>query len=317
MNHRLRGLQAILPALIGLAIVTATFSILAWDTFVSVGNARTVLAQYAGLAIAAVGMTFVIVSGGIDLSVGSTAALASVMAAKVLNQTGSPALALAAGLGTGLVVGLANGLLVSAVRITPFVATLGTLGAARGFAKWQAGDQTVRVTGLGWLEELSAKTPKPAWLLLPPSALVAAAVALAAAFLLRNTVFGVHVYAVGSSEPTARLCGVRVGRTKLVVYLLSGLCAGLAGTLLFARVSVGDPTGAPGMELAVVAAVVIGGASLSGGEGRIAGSALGALMLGFLANGCNLRGWSNSIQEIITGGIIALAVAIDAWRHRR
>ena len=110
---------------------------------------------------------------------------------------------------------------------------------------------------------------------------------------------------------------MRVGRTKLLVYLISGLCAGLAGVLLFARVNVGDPTGAPGMELAVVAAVVIGGASLTGGEGRIAGSVLGALMLGFLANGCNLKGWSNSIQEIITGGIIALAVAIDAWRHRR
>lgn len=314
---RRRDLQAILPAIIGLAIVGLTFALLAPDTFLSLANGRTVLAQYAGLAIAAVGMTFVIVSGGIDLSVGSTTALASVTTALVLSATGSATLAFAAGLLTGVGVGLINGLLVSVVRITPFVATLGTLGAARGFAKWLAHDQTVRVADPGWLPDLSAKTPSPSWLLVPPSALLALAVALVAAFVLRNTIFGVHVYAVGSSEPTARLCGVRVGQTKLVVYLISGLCAGLAGLLLFARVGVGDPTGAPGMELAVVAAVVIGGASLTGGEGRIAGSVLGALMLGFLANGCNLRGWSNSIQEIITGGIIALAVAIDAWRHRR
>ena len=314
---RLRDFQAVLPALIGLAVVALTFASLAPETFLSVGNARTVLAQYAGLAIAAIGMTFVIVSGGIDLSVGSTAALASVTTASALQATGSPTAAIAVGLGTGLAVGLVNGLLVSAVRITPFVATLATLGAARGFAKWWAGDQTVRVAELGWLPDLSAKVPTPSWLFLPPSAILAVGVALLAAFTLRNTILGVHVYAVGSSEPTARLCGVRVGRTKLLVYLISGLCAGLAGVLLFARVNVGDPTGAPGMELAVVAAVVIGGASLTGGEGRIAGSVLGALMLGFLANGCNLKGWSNSIQEIITGGIIALAVAIDAWRHRR
>jgi ribose transport system permease protein len=314
---RKRDIIELLPALIGLAVVALTFSLLVPETFLTIPNARTVLAQYSGLAIATIGMTFVIVSGGIDLSVGSTAALASVTTAMVLATTASPTLALITGLATGAGVGLVNGLLVSVVRIPPFVATLGTLGAARGFAKWLANDQTVRVADGGWIGELSAKTPTPSWLLLPPSALVALLVAASAALLLRNTVFGVHVYAVGSSEPTARLCGVRVGRTKLFVYLLSGLCAGLAGLCLFARVSVGDPTGAPGMELAVVAAVVIGGASLSGGEGRIAGSALGALMLGFLANGCNLRGWSNSIQEIITGGIIALAVAIDAWRHRR
>ncbi len=314
---RARDIAAVLPALIGIVLVFLTFALLVPETFLSVGNGRTVLAQYAGLLIAATGMTFVIVSGGIDLSVGSTAALASVTTAMTLARTGSPSAAAAVGMATGLGVGLVNGLLVSGLRITPFVATLGTLGAARGFAKWLANDQTVRVADPGWLPDLSAKVPSPAWLLLPPSALLALAVALLAAFVLRNTIFGIHVYAIGSSEATARLCGVRVARTKLVVYLIAGLCAGLAGVLLFARVGVGDPTGAPGMELAVVAAVVIGGASLTGGEGRIAGSMLGGLMLAFLANGCNLRGWSNSIQEIITGGIIALAVAIDAWRHRR
>lgn len=312
----LRELRAVAPALIGLVVVVLLFSVLAPDTFLSAMNARTVLAQYAGLAIAAVGMTFVIVSGGIDLSVGSTAALASVASALALRSTESPAVAIAVGVATGAFVGCANGALVSVVRINPFVATLATLGAARGLAKWLASDMTVRVRDPGWLEGLSAKVPSPAWLILPPSALLVLAVALVAAAVLRNTVFGVHIHAVGSSEATARLCGVRVGHTRFRVYALSGICAGLAGVLLFSRVGVGDPTGAGGMELAVIAAVVIGGASLAGGEGRITGSVLGALMLGALANGCNLRGWSNAIQEIITGGIIALAVAIDVWRHR-
>ena len=123
--------------------------------------------------------------------------------------------------------------------------------------------------------------------------------------------------AIGSNEATARLCGVRVERTKRIVYAISGLCAGIAGTLLYARLTVGDPTGAIGMELQVVAAVVIGGASLSGGEGTILGTVLGALLLSVMANGCSLLGISNAAQEMLTGAIIVAAVAIDAWRHRR
>jgi ribose transport system permease protein len=299
----------------GLVVVAIVFGSAVPELFFTTGNVRTVLAQNAALLLGAVGMTFVIVSGGIDLSVGSVMALSSVTTALVLRATGEPYAALAAGAGVGLAVGLVNGCLVALLRIPPFIATLGTLGAARGLAKAIAGNERVAADP-EWLAGLAARVPTPSWLLVAPSVWIALFAAIAAGLVLRNTVFGVHVHAVGSSEATARLCGVRVERTKLLVYAISGLCAGVAGSLLFARLTVGDPTGAFGMELAVVAAVVIGGASLKGGEGRIAGSVLGALMLGFLASGCNLRGWSNAIQEIITGGIIVLAVALDAWRHR-
>ncbi len=314
--NRLRELRPLLGPIAGLALVAIVFGLSVPDIFLTTTNARTVLVQNAALLLGAVGMTFVIISGGIDLSVGSVMALSSVVTALVLKSGHSPGVAALAGACTGLSVGLLNGLLVTTLRIAPFIATLGTLGAARGFAKWLAANERVAADP-GWLGEMTAKTPTPAWLVIAPSVWVALLAAALAALVLRNTVFGVHVYAVGSSEPTAHLCGVRVHRTKLLVYAISGLCAGVAGTLLFARLTVGDPTGAFGMELAVVAAVVIGGASLTGGEGRVAGSVLGALMLGFLASGCNLRGWSNAIQEIITGAIIVLAVALDAFRHRR
>ncbi|MDZ4755405.1 MAG: ABC transporter permease [Phycisphaerae bacterium] len=311
-----RAWQPLLGPIAGLAIVAIVFGASVPDVFLSSMNMRTVLVQNAALILGAVGMTFVIIAGGIDLSVGSVMALSSVTTALVLKSTGSPGTAALCGVLTGLAIGIINGLLVAGLRIAPFVATLGTLGAARGLAKWLAQNERVAADP-GWLGEMTVKLPVPSWLLIAPSVWVALLTAVLAAIVLRNTVFGVHAQAIGSSEPTARLCGVRVLRTKVLVYAISGLCAGTAGTLLFARLTVGDPTGAFGMELAVVAAVVIGGASLRGGEGTIAGSVLGALMLGLLASGCNLRGWSNAIQEVITGGIIVLAVAIDAWPRER
>jgi ribose transport system permease protein len=275
--------------------------------------------QYAGLVIAVVGMTLVIVSGGIDLSVGSVAALASVVTALALERGASPGVAACAGVLTGLVAGAANGALVGRWRIAPFIATLGTMGIARGLAKWLANNQTVRVKDeqIGWLDALTASTPTPSWLVVAPSVWIAFAISVIGAILLRRTVFGVHVTAIGSSEATARLCGVRVERTKWIVYSVAGICAGIAGALLFARLTVGDPTAAIGFELQVVAAVVIGGASLAGGEGTISGAVSGALLLGFLVQGCNLLGVSSAAQEMLTGAIIVAAIALDAWRSRR
>ncbi|MDZ4830659.1 MAG: ABC transporter permease [Phycisphaerae bacterium] len=316
---RLRG---IVGPLIGFALL---FAFVAWSdpsalsALVAPGNVRTVLVQYAGLMIAVVGMTLVIVSGGIDLSVGSVAALSSVVTALALSRGASPTVAALAGIATGVTFGCLNGLIVTRWRIAPFIATLGTMGIARGLGKWLAQDQTVRVPDeqLGWLDALTTANPQPAWLVLAPSVWIAFLVAIVGAVVLRHTVFGVHVTAIGSSETTARLCGVRVERTKWIVYALSGLCAGIAGTILFARLTVGDPTAAIGFELQVVAAVVIGGASLAGGEGSIGGALCGALLLGFLVQGCNLLGIKNSAQEMLTGVIVVLAVTIDAWRSRR
>ncbi|HBQ11847.1 MAG TPA: ABC transporter permease, partial [Myxococcales bacterium] len=166
------------------------------------------------------------------------------------------------------------------------------------------------------LADLMTKTPDPGWLLLAKGVWITLILAVIMALVLRRTVFGVHTFAIGSSEPTARLCGVPVERVKLLVYVLAGAFAGLAGVLQLGRLTVGDPTTAIGLELDVIAAVVIGGGSLSGGRGSIAGALLGAFFMAVLANGCTLSGVPNYVQEILVGAIIIAAVALDHLRRR-
>lgn len=322
MSHRWRDL---LGPSIGLVAVLVLFCALAPESFPTAGNLKTLLVQAVIVAVGAVGMTFVIVSGGIDLSVGSVIALSSVVTALVTRAGGGDGTAFAAGLATGAVVGLGNGLLVGVLRIAPFIATLGTMGIARGLAKGLAGERAVYPASDDWSSALMAKDPDPAWMVLSPGVWITIALVIAASFTLRRTVFGTWTCAIGSSEPTARLCGVPVRRTKIAVYLLSGACAGLAGALLFHRLSAGDPTTAIGKELDIVAAVVVGGAALSGGEGSIGGSMIGALLMATLANGANLvdipaLGISSIptwVQEIAVGGIIVTAVWIDRRRAGR
>lgn len=309
---RLRGAAG---PLLGIVIVVLSMMVLRPESFLAAGNFRLILAQNAGLFIAVVGMTIVIISGGIDLSIGSVVALSSVTTGLALLHGVPPTAAALVGVATGILVGLVNGELIARWRVSPFIATLATMGIVRGLAKWLASNQTVRASP-GWLEALTATTPTPRWLIVAPSVWIALFVAILGAIVVRRTIFGVHATAVGSNESTARLCGVRVERTKRIVYALSGLCGGIAGTILYARLAVGDPTGALGMELQVVAAAVIGGASLSGGEGTIPGAVLGALLLGMLANACTMLDISNAAQEMVTGAIIVAAVAVDAWRRR-
>src|SRR5688572_15110501 len=304
------------PAL-GLLLVIGIFTLL-MDTparFLSPNNLRIVLSQTVIVAVGAIGMTMIIISGGIDLSVGSTIALTGVVTALALDGGMSPGFAVVAGILVGGLVGLVNGLTITRLKVVPFIATLGMLGVARGTAKWFAGQQTVNVPDT-WVNELLVTFPNPAWLLVAPGVWVAIVLAVLAAIVLRNTVFGRRVFALGSNEAAARACGIATDRLKVWIYGLAGLLFGLAGVMQMSRLRQGDPTVAAGSELDIIAAVVIGGGSLNGGEGTILGSMIGALIMAFLRNGCQMVGWPNYVQEIIIGMIIVVAVAVDRWRSR-
>ena len=196
----------------------------------------------------------------------------------------------------------------------PFIATLGMLGVARGTAKWLANQTTVNPPDT-WVNQLAVTFPPVPWMVFAPGVWIALVLAAAMAFVLRRTVFGRRVFALGSSEPAARACGIDTGRLKLAIYGTAGLLFGLAGVMQMSRLRQGDPTVAAGTELDVIAAVVIGGGSLSGGEGTVLGSMVGALVMAFLRNGSQQMGWPSYVQEILIGVIIVVAVAIDRWRH--
>ena len=315
MSDRLRRALDVAGPTLGLAVVIVLFAILVPDRFLSAYNFRTVATQTVIVGLGAIGMTYVMISGGIDLSVGSVIALTSVVCAVLLRDGWPPIAALGGGLAIGAAVGAVNGLLVTRLSIVPFIVTLGTMGIARGAAKWLADEQTVNAEP-GWLADVMTKTPDPGWLVLAKGVWITLILASAAAFVLRRTVFGVHTFAVGSSESTARLCGVPVERVKLTVYVLAGVFAGLAGAMQYGRLTIGDPTTAIGLELDVIAAVVIGGGSLAGGRGSILGAILGAFFMSVLSNGCTLTGVPNYVQEILVGAIIVTAVALDRLRGR-
>jgi ribose transport system permease protein len=190
------------------------------------------------------------------------------------------------------------------------------LGVTRGVAKWAAAQQPVDVSST-WVNNLVVTFPEPSWLLLAPGVWIAIILAVAMAIVLRNSVFGRRVFAIGSNEAAARACGISTSRLKIWIYSLAGLFFGLSGVMQMSRLRQGDPTVAAGTELDVIAAVVIGGGSLSGGQGTILGSMIGALIMAFLRNGCQQMGWPNYVQEIIIGAVIILAVAIDQIRVRR
>jgi ribose transport system permease protein len=310
-----RTLAQLLGPLAGLIGVCLLFGVLEPQSFLSVYNFQTIAAQTVMVGLGAIGMTFVIVSGGIDLSMGSVIALASVVTALSLQHEYSPLVSSLAGIGAGLLMGLLNGALVARLRVVPFIVTLGTMGIARGLAKYLAGEQKIDAPAQ-WLVTVMDKAPSPPWLLMAPGTWLMFGLAILMGFVLQRSVFGVHTYAIGSSEATARLCGIRVPRTKVAIYTLAGVFAGLAGVTQYARLTVGDPTTAVGKELDVIAAVVIGGASLSGGTGGIGGSLIGAFLMSVLANGCTLAGVPNYVQEILIGAIIIVAVALDRLRHR-
>ncbi|HEY5893090.1 MAG TPA: ABC transporter permease [Chthoniobacterales bacterium] len=305
-----------LGPIFGLLAVVILFSALRPATFATLDNLQIILLQTAVVGTAALGMTFVIISGGIDLSVGSVVALSTVTTATLLARGWPPPAAALGAIAAGLLVGLFIGTMVTKAGLTPFITTLGLWGAVRGLAKGLANEQTV-IAPDTWLNGLLTSLPDDRkWMLFPPGIWILLVLAIIMASVLRYAIWGRHVFAVGSNELTARLCGISIVRTKLGIYLLGSGMAATAGVLQFSYLTVGDPTTGTGMELDVIAAVVIGGASLAGGEGSILGSLIGALIMTCVANGCTKMEFPNWAQEIVTGGIIITAVLIDRFRRK-
>ena len=316
---RISYLLNLVGPFLGLLLVTGLFSIKpeVREGFLTGGNFKIIFTQTVIVASCALGMTMIIVSGGIDLSVGSVVALTSVLGAKLLEgQVGTPATVGLIVIITGALIGLINGALIAGFRLLPFIVTLGMMGIARGTAKWLAANQAVNYDEKSSINNIMALNEPYQFFPLPDGVWVVMALAVVMAIVMRQTVFGRHIFAIGSNEATARLCGIRVPLTKIIIYGVAGLFFGLAGLLQLSRLAVGDPTVAVGLELDVIAAVVIGGASLSGGSGTILGSMIGALIMAVLRNGSNQMGWPSYTQEIIIGAVIVLAVGVDKLRQR-
>jgi ribose/xylose/arabinose/galactoside ABC-type transport system permease subunit len=303
--------------LVALLVVYLLFVILRPETFARPINLVTMARQTVVVGIAAAGMTMIIISGGIDLSVGSSVALATVVIARALNAGAGPLTAALAGVVVASLTGLVVGSTISFLRITPFVVTLGAMTILRGAAKGVANEQKIDADPKGLDSLLGVLPHDRSWMIFPPGVWTLVLVAALAACLLRYGQFGRYLFAVGSNERTAQLCGVPVQAVKIGVYTLAGALAGLAGIMEFATLTVGDPTDSIGLELEVIAAAVIGGASLSGGEGSIMGSVIGALLMTVIKTGCTHLGLANWVEEVVTGIIIVVAVALDRLRHRR
>lgn len=365
MSESLRRAMGRFGPFLGLAAVWVLFACLAGQDFVKWDNQRLMLTQTAVVGCAAIGATLIIISGGIDLSVGATIALGTVVVAMILRQEESPAAAVVGGVATGLLCGaaigamvighagrvaalaggvalaawlyprigpipsvlggialtsavaVASGLWLPRLTLSPFIVTLGLWGALRGLAKGLAENQPVYPEAVGWVGSLMRRAPDGLGSIVPPGVWVLLGLALLVGATLRYTRFGRHVVAIGSNEQAARLCGVAVEPTKLLVYTLGVGCAGVAACLQFAYLSMGDPTTAEGYELKVIAAVVIGGASLAGGQGGVVGTLIGALLMTVVDNGCTKLGLDNWVQDIVTGAIIVSAVVLDRLRQRR
>jgi ribose transport system permease protein len=293
--------------------------------FFSADSLQTICHSRSMTAVAALGMLLVIVSGGIDLSVGAVVALVTVVCMQVFRfvypgQGGAwaSAAAVSAGLLVGLVCGAANGLIITRLRLTPFVATLGMMSIARGLAIWLSDRQAVAFlpgSRPGWVDVMSRVGHR--WLFFDPGVWSVFGLAVVVYILLRFTVFGRYTYAVGSNEATARLCGLAVGWHKLGVYTLAGLFTGWAGVLLFTHTNLGDPNAGVGLELDVIAAVVIGGASLGGGQGTVPGALLGVLLLGVLENGISFLEVPLELKSILIGAIIVVSIGLSEWQRRR
>jgi ribose transport system permease protein len=285
---------------------------LAEDAFLTGDNLANLARQVAIFGIIAVGQLLVILTAGIDLSVGSVLGLAGAVTAQLLVAGWGIVPAIVAGLAVGLALGVVNGLLVARAGLPPFIVTLGMLGIARGIVLVITDANTVQPLPDGFADVANGSL-----LGLPNLLWIFAAVVIAVSFVLRRTVFGRYVYAIGSNPESARLSGVPVTLVLVSVYAIAGLLAGLGGVLFTSRLDAGIPTAGAGYELNAIAACVIGGASLFGAKGGAWGAAAGALIVAVLNNGGNLLAIDPFYLQIAIGALILVAVAFDQWQGRR
>lgn len=319
VRARMAGSLPVLYAAAALLLVLGLGSCFsAGGAFFSGYTHSSTLAQAAAFAILACGMTVVILTGGIDLSVGSLVALSGVVSAFLMTESGWPDwLALLAGVGAGAACGMVSGSLVAALRLQPFIATLAMMAFARGLAKRISGNTKIlMLSPPPVLEFLGSRIELPLGVTVPVGVLLALACIGAVLALLRLLPLGVAIYAIGDNQEAARYAGVRVGRTKVLAYTLCGALAGLAGILVSAREQQANPDGGIGYELTAIAMVVVGGTSLSGGRGGVILTVLGALTIGYLQKILDINGIEPDQQLMITGGIIALAVLVQGLRRR-
>jgi ribose transport system permease protein len=305
----------------GALIVMVIFFSLASPNFLTAGNIVGILLSTAVVGVLALGATFVIISGGIDLSVGTVMTLSAVMTAVIITNMGLPVpVGIVGGILTGGVAGAFNGLLIARFKIPPFIATLGTLNIARGLALVMSDlapiyfNDTPEFSGTAMGSIIGSILPAFA---VPNIVLVLFGAALLASLVLTRTVLGRYTFAIGSNEEAARLSGVSVRRWKAGVYILCGLFAGLAGVMIGARLNSAQPSLGFGYELDAIAAAVIGGTSLSGGEGSILGTVIGAFIISTLTNGLRILSVPQEWQTVVTGGIVILAVYLDIVRRRQ
>jgi ribose transport system permease protein len=328
MSDRQKDLVQKFAALGSLVALTAVFSLTS-NAFFSIDNAMTIALQVTSIGLLGIGATCVIITGGIDLSVGSVLALSGVVAALAVKEYNFPIwLGMVAGILTGTICGLLNGIAVTRLKLPPFIATLGMMLIARGFALQITGARAVSGLGEAFgelgngalfrIESMGDDGfPNVAFPGIPYPVILMVAIAIAVSYMLNRSVLGRHIYAVGSNADAARLSGVNVDRVTIFTYILSGTLAGLTGCVLMSRLVTGQPNEGVMYELDAIASAVIGGTSLIGGVGTISGTAIGAFVIGILRNGLNMNGVSAFIQQIIIGFVILGTVWIDQLRNRR
>jgi ribose transport system permease protein len=297
-------------AFLGLILLSIILTILS-PHFLTADNLMSIALQTAIIAILALGQTFIIISAGIDLSVGSILALAGVVSAQLIAHGWPVTLGIIGGVLVGGILGLINGFVITKGNLPPFIVTLGMMGVARGLS-------LVLTNGLpvSGLPDSFTKLGNDSLLFIPIPVIFLILVAIIAHFILSKTIFGRYVYAIGSNEEAAQLSGININWFKFLIYGLCGLLSGLAGVLMSARLISAQPTAGTGYELDAIAAVVIGGASLMGGTGTIIGTIIGAFIMGVLRNGLNLLDVSPFWQEIAIGFVIVLAVYLDQLRRK-